>query len=194
MRLSFIFTMLLLINACATLDVDVDYDPSADFKRLSRYAWQEEKQPASGNVLLDSNTLLHDRIRAEVEQSLAARGFKKSDVANADFLAIYRVMVEDKTRVTLIDPFYSYPYNWRYGYYHRHFYSSFAWSYFPEERIYEYQQGTIVIDFVNPKSKKLLWRGAVTEDIGYYTDQVQKQRFVEQAVKSILARFPPQRK
>lgn len=192
-RLILVPLLLVILSSCATVRVDVDYDTSADFSRLSRYAWMEDKPPVSGNALLDSNTLMHDRIRNGIDQWLKDRGYQKSDNKEADFFVLYRMVLENKTRVTVMNPYYDYPYSWRFGY-RRAFYSSFAWSYYPEERIYEYQRGTLVIDIVDAKSKKLLWRGMSYEDVSPNTTQKKKQRYVDRAIKSILSRFPPLQK
>ncbi|WP_305909330.1 DUF4136 domain-containing protein [Methylomarinum sp. Ch1-1] len=188
-----IFPLFLLLSSCATVKVDVDYDGAADFSQLKRYAWLEEKPPSSGNTLLDTNNLLHDRIHQGIDAWFARHGYRKTEVDEADFLVLYRVVVENKTRVTVLSPYYDYPYSWRFGY-HRYYYSSFssfAWSYYPEHRVYEYQRGTLIIDIVDPKSKKLLWRGMAYEDISPHTTQEKKQRYVGRAIKSILAKFPP---
>lgn len=190
MRKILISSLLLMLTACASIKVDVDYDVEADFKHLYQYAWLEDKAPLSGNKLLDSNTLMHDRIRTGIDQWLKDHGYLKGNAKEADFLVLYRMVVENKTRVTVMNPYYGYPYSWRFGY-RRGFYSSFAWSYYPDEHVYEYQRGTLVIDVVDPNSKKLMWRGMAYEDISPYTTQKKKQRYVDRAVKSILSKFPP---
>lgn len=190
MRRLFFLPVLLMLVSCATIRVDVDYDDAADFSRLYRYAWLEDKPPVSGNKLLDSNTLMHDRIRSGIDRWFKEHHYLKGDAKEADFLVLYRLVVENKTRVTVLNPYYDYPYSWRFGY-RRGFYSSFAWSYYPEQRVYEYQRGTLVIDIVDPHSKKLMWRGMSYEDISPYTTQKKKQRYVDRAIKSILSRFPP---
>ncbi len=185
-----ILPLLLLVTSCATVNVDVDFDEKADFEHLYQYAWLEEKAPVTGNTLLDTNTLLHDRVRSGIDQWLGAHGYIKSKKTEADFLVIYRMVIENKTRVTVLNPYYDYPYSWRFGY-SRYFYSSFAWNYYPEHRVYEYQRGTLIIDIVDPVSKKLMWRGMAYEDISLHTTQETKQRYVDRAIKSILSRFPP---
>ena len=185
-----IFPLLLIISSCATVNVDVDYDDTAEFTKLSKYAWLEDKPPVTGNTLVDSNTLLHDRMRNGINQWFETHGYLKSKAAEADFLVIYRVIVENKTWVTVLNSYYDYPFSWRYGY-NRNYYSSFAWRYYPERRTYEYQRGTLVIDIIDPKSKKLMWRGMAYEDIKPNTSQEKKQQYVARAIKSILARFPP---
>lgn len=193
MRKLLILSLLILVNACATVKVDVDYDDTADFRHLYQYAWLEDRPPVSGNKLLDSNTLMHDRIRSGIDQWLKDHGYLKGGAEEADFLVLYRLVVENKTRVTVLNPYYDYPYSWRFGY-RSGFYSSFAWSYYPEQRVYEYQRGTLVIDIVDPNSKKLMWRGMSYEDISPHTTQQKKQRYVDRAIKSILSRFPPEPK
>jgi uncharacterized protein DUF4136 len=186
-------SLLLLVNACATVNVDVDYDGQADFSRLSRYAWLDDKAPLSGNALIDTNTLLHDRIRGGVKSWFESNGYLLAAQKDADFLVVYRVVVENHTRVTVLNPYYGYPYSWRYGY-RRGYYSSFAWNYYPEQRVYEYQRGTLIIDIVDPNTKKLMWRGMAFEDINPNASQQKKEAYVARAIKAILSRFPPEKR
>ncbi len=191
MRNIFLLPLLFLLNACATVKVDVDYDGQADFTHLYRYAWLDGQPPVSGDNVVDSNTLLHDRIRVGIDQWFTTHGYLKSETGEADFLVIYRFVIENKTRVTVLHPYYDYPYSWRFGYHHRYYYSSFAWHYYPERYAYEYQRGTLVIDLVDPKTKKLMWRGMAYENIRPNTSPDKKQQYVTRAIKSILSRFPP---
>lgn len=192
MRKIVLLALTVLLSSCATVNVDVDYDQAADFAHLYQYAWLEDKQPQSGNALFDSNTLMHDRIRNGVDQWMNEHGYLKGPAKEADFLVLYRLVVENKTRVTVLNPYYDYPYSWRFGY-RRGFYSSYAWSYYPDQQVYEYQRGTLVIDIVEPNSKKLMWRGMSYEDISPHTSREKKQKYVDRAIKAILSRFPPPR-
>ena len=192
MRKLLLLALLVLLNSCATINVDVDYDGKADFDHLYQYAWLEDKAPASGNQLLDSNTLIQDRIHNGIDHWFKEHGYLRSDAKEADFLVLYRLVEENKTQVIVMSPYYGYPYNWRFGY-QSGFYPSFAWSYYPNQRVYEYQRGTLVIDIVDPNTKKLMWRGMSYEDIRPNVSQKKKQRYVDRAVQLILSRFPPKK-
>ncbi len=181
---------LLALNSCATVNVDVDYDESVDFFHLSRYAWLEDVPPKTGNTIVDSNTLMHDRIHLGIDQWFERHGYLKSKRSEADFLVIYRMVVENKTRVSVLNPYYDYPFSWHYGY-NRGYYSSFAWNYYPDLQTYEYQRDTLVIDFVDPKTKKLIWRGMAYQDISPNIRPERKQRYIDKAIQSILSKFPP---
>ncbi len=93
----------LFLNACSTMKVDVDYDPRVNFKRLENYAWLSDKTPVTGNSIIDSDSMLHDRIRQDVDAWMQTHGYHITDKKSADFLLTYRIIMKDKTRVTVLD-------------------------------------------------------------------------------------------
>ncbi len=196
-RKLFILPLLLILSSCSTVKVDVDYDDSAEFIHLSRYAWLEDKASITGNALVDSNTLLHDRIRTGIEQWFDTHGYLKSKSMDADFLVNYRVTKENISRRKALDfsygySFYGYPYSWDYGYYsyYPYYYSPYVGGYYPGS-YYSYQRNALVIDIINPESKKLMWRGMAYLDINFSSSQKNKEKYVERTIQTILSRFPP---
>lgn len=185
-RLTGIFSLLLLFSGCSTLQVNVDYDQAATFDNLRSYAWVPGTPEKSNNPELDSNTLLHDRIQGAINSWFSNHGYEKKPLQQADFLIAYRVIVEDKTSVTVLNDYYGYPMGWHYGYYRP----------YGAQRtyVYYYQQGSIIIDIVDPKTRKLMWRGSATDDVlrESATPEKRQQRITE-AVNAILKNFPPEK-
>ncbi len=158
------------LAACSSLRVATDHDPKADFARLHVYAWAPRPKPANP---VAENTLVANRIKNAVDAELAAKGFKKDDAARADFLVDFATATRRHVDVQ------SWP-TWtrrRYG-----------WSGWNDVEVYEYAVGTLVVGVVDPKTNELLWRGsasrALDEDSG-------SEKRVDEAVKALLADFPP---
>ncbi len=187
-----ILTLLLLfLTGCATTHVDVDYDPTIQFKHLSRYSWLQAPSQTSGDQLLDSNTLLHDNLKKQIELGFKIRGYLQSEREAADFLVIYRIIVEDRSKTSVLHSSYHFPMHWHYGV--GGYYSSFAWHYYPQTYTYEYQQGTLVIDIINPDNQKLMWRGMAHKNYRPNATQLEKQSLFSQAIHTIMKQFPPER-
>ncbi len=178
----------LVLSACSTLHVDVDYDPGIHFNQLKHYAWLSDAAPKTGNAIIDSDSLLHDRIHQEADAWMANHGYRQTAREQADFLLTYRLIMENKTRVTVLDNYYAYPLYWRYGY-TAHPFAYPYWSYFPEIQTYEYQRGTFLLDVINPKTKKLMWRGMVYRNLDKNVSQQRLKDYASQAVLTLLQRF-----
>lgn len=178
----------LFLTACSTMPVDVDYDPGIQFQRLKHYAWLTEKAPKSGNPIIDSDSLLHDRLHQEADAWLAAHGYRKTTRKQADFLLTYRLIMEDKTRVSVLNNYYAYPTFWSYGYYGYPFAYSY-WQYYPEIQTYEYQRGTFILDIINPKTQKLMWRGMAYQNLSRNVSQQELKNTASKAILKLLGQF-----
>lgn len=174
---------LLALSGCSTMQVHSDYDPAASFDGLQTYDWvMNEKEPATDPRL--SDPLLDKRIRELVEKQLAAQGYGRSSTGTPDFMVGYHVALEKKLAVSTMNDYYGYRAGW-------------GWSYgagtgrlMPESYVYEYEQGSLIIDIVNPKTRELMWRGSAQAEV----NQKKSAEQLTEAVQRILERFPPKQK
>ena len=60
-----------------------------------------------------------------------------------------------------------------------------------ETRVDEYQQGSLIIDMIDPTSLELIWRGIGSKRLPESTDAAEMDKLVGEIVKSILVKFPP---
>lgn len=165
------------------MQVQSDYDPAARFDGLQTYDWvKTEGKPAADPRL--SDPLLDKRIRDLVETQLAAQGYRPSSTGTPDFMVGYHVALEKKLAVSTMNDYYGYRAGW-------------GWSYgagtgrmMPESYVYEYEQGSLIIDIVNPKTRELMWRGSAQAEV----NQKKRAEQLAEAVQRILQRFPPQQK
>jgi len=187
-RVAMMFLGVFLLGGCASMSVSSDYDPKADFSSLKTYDW-EGPQPITGNPRLD-NDLLHERIRNAVERELTLKGYRKVTV-DPDFKVAYNVGLENKLDVTTIPTYdYSYPsYYSRVGGFGR--YEGYRPS--TEVNVYQYEEGTLLLDIVNPETKKLIWRGTAKAEVNAGDSPERKEARVNEAVSKMLAQFPPQK-
>jgi hypothetical protein len=176
--------MALLLQGCATgAHVRVDYDQKANFSALRSYAWApmtiEERQEKS------RNSLTHERIRSAVDSYLAAHGYAKVDEAQADFLVAHSVTVEQRTQVQ------STQMSVGYGRYGARGGIGVAYGIPIESTVYQYKVGTLIIDIIDTRQKRLVWRASGERTLGEDLTPEERTKIIDTTVGEILGRFPP---
>jgi len=165
--------------ACSTLVVNSDYDPQANFSMLRTYGWSPGGQVDVGDPRVD-NALLESRVRSAVERELNAKGFALKVEGQPDFWVSYHAGIESKLDVTTLET------NWPYS----RGYSSWGGTY--ETQVREYEQGTLIIDIVNPRDETLMWRGTAQAEVHASATPEKRTKRANEVVARILANFPPQ--
>ena len=56
---------------------------------------------------------------------------------------------------------------------------------------YQYEQGRLILDFVDSKSNKLLWQGSAEVDIDFVRNPEQSRKMINEVVQKILEKYPP---
>jgi len=175
---------LIALAGCSSISVNHSYDPGADFGELRTYAWIPVPDASGGDELTIKN------VQYSVNKRLREKGFVPTSSA-PDFLVAIHGGKEKKVDVQqwgytyadrnyyLYDP---YPMLGRYGYA-----APRQIQYRQGVDVYEYELGTLVLDFVNPGNKELIWRGTATAVV---SDPVSAAK-IDQAVVKLLEGFPP---
>lgn len=172
---------LVVMAGCAsTPNTFANTDPTADFSSYKTYGFLEELATDKENYeSLESNFL-----KVAVAQQMDLRGMTYSQ--DPDVLVNFYIHTKEKVRSRSVpttgayygfrDPFYD---TWGgYGGY--------------ETRIDQYTEGTLNIDVVDAKSKKLVWEGAVA---GRVTEKDVRnlEQTIDEAVAVIFESYPVQR-
>ena len=170
--------LVLSLAACAPR-ILVEHDSNASFSGFHRFAWVTPPSGPVKNPIIDSQ-ILEQRIQGAVIATLKTRGYIEiSPKDNPDFLVTYHTSTREvqdtgsSFSVGIVDAF---PY-------------SVAGVIVPvggTSRSHE--EGTLMLDVIDGKSKRLVWRGWTT---GWVTQQNYSEQAVDQAVQEILAKFPP---
>jgi hypothetical protein len=186
---NFLVLMMLgfFIGGCTTINVSSDYDANANFTALKTYDWAGD-HPITGNPRLD-NDILHARIHNAIEQELAAKGFQKTAGGTPDFKLAYHIGLEQKLDVVTFNDYdYAYPasYNMRTGFDHH----MGAWP-ASQTNVYQYEEGTLLLDIIDPSSKQLIWRGSAATEVDPSQSSEKKEAKINKAVHKLLAQFPP---
>jgi hypothetical protein len=169
-------SVMLVCAACNPVQVRTVTAPDADISSRPTFRLLPPPKP-KGNVQLTSNdpmlvnSITYRRVRDAIRQALEKRGYRYSEDSAAMDIAYYAT-AQPKLDIQ----------TWNYGY---------GWRRFPREQteVYQYEQGTVIVDAVDPVTHEMLWRGqgraAVSEDPDKYAQELEK------AVQAIIAKFPP---
>lgn len=177
---------LFLLSGCGSvIRVDADYRQDFDFSPLQSYAWLEPAAPPSADIRID-NDLYKDRVVSAVENALAGKGLVKAEDGHPDFLVTWFGAIDKKMRAETINYFYS-----RYwGGSYQGFYGPWGGG-FSSTQVYEYEVGTLIIDFLTPEQKRLFWRGTGQSYVEQGRSPREITESVAKTVAAILEQFPP---
>jgi len=183
------FVILLFVSGCSTIKVTSDYDPAVSFTGLQSYQWITDSPKKTGDPRIDGNTLLQKRVRNAVDNSLASKGYQKVSSGKPDFLVTYHVTLDKQTEIQTINTYNHYGPGWGWGY-GRNYYP--AMGYGTETFVYTYDQGSLIIDIVEPDSRGLIWRGSATDEVNLSNSPEKKEQKINEAIEKLLEQFPPQ--
>jgi len=97
---------------------------------------------------------------------------------NSDFQVAYHGGSENKIEVS----------NWGYAYGQRGAYYGASRS---SVDVYQYQEGSLIIDIVDTKTHKLIWRGTARKVLDTNPTPEERTATINAAVAKILEAFPP---
>jgi hypothetical protein len=158
--------------------VTSDYDTAADFDALKTFDWM----PATGNAAGDE--LLVKRIRSTVDAQLQAKG-RTMSADNPDFLIGMELSGQTITGGSVgVGMSVGIPVGRR---------GSLSVG-GGKSRSSEKKEGTLVMDFVDAKTKSLIWKATVTDAVDPSASAEQKQKKIDEVIAAMLAQFPPKKK
>jgi Domain of unknown function (DUF4136) len=180
-----VLLLLCVLSACRSFNVHSDWDEAVGFEGYQRFFWLEPPVAEGADPFAD-NSLLRKRIRTAVEANLTARGLVSvEDPANADFLVTYGVLLDEKLNVNSggAGAYGSYGYGgWSPGF-----------GIYGRTDVRDYQEATLVVDFLHPESEELVWRGWGSGFI-QTRDRERGPERLEAGVNAVLDAFPPTRR
>jgi hypothetical protein len=152
-RVFLALTTFALMTACASsTNIHSDYDHSVDFSQYKTYGYYSPMGIENPNY----SSLLGQMFRDAIDIQMKQRGYVKS--SNPDVLFNVSARLEDKTRVTTTsDPM---MHGGGYYGYRGGMYDPWGgYGYGTSTHVSQYTQGTVNIDMVDPRLKRMLWEG-----------------------------------
>lgn len=164
----------LTLSACATMSVSSHVAPGLDFTRYHSWLWVPADPLPASDARLD-NSLFKDQFQGAVERELAKRGLALTGDAEAPDLRVhYHANVAPHISVNSAD--------------------QTVGACYDEDcavRVLEHEVGTIVLDVVDARTNRLIWRGwAQTSVEGVLDNPRRLEERIQKAVAGMFARFP----
>lgn len=165
----------LAITACATstMSVSSHVDHTANFVAYRTYSWGPADALPTGDPRLDKDPFFKDQFQGAVEKQLALKGLALV-TGNPDLLIHYHANISEKLDVSGIDRSRAY-----------------CIGEGCQAEVTTYDAGTLVLDIVDAKTNKLIWRGWAQDAIKtMLTDQNEMAREIKEAVPRMVGQFP----
>jgi Domain of unknown function (DUF4136) len=170
---------LLCVIPCTAQKVTITVDKAFDFKSAKRYAWGQNKLITRQGAANDA--LINERIVAEVNSTLAAKGFIE-DRANPDFYVSYNAGSSDPSlkmegayspaspaSTAVVQPIYGIPQNVWYS-----------------------VDGHVTFHIIDSKSNKAVWSALATKKIhDPHKGMKDMPKQVQTIVSKTFKNFPP---
>lgn len=182
-KLFLIGTIFLLFSGCSTLDTEVDYDTAYEFKDQTHYSIVHSDREGD-------NTLVNDRIKEAIKISLNAKEYEEVKESEADLLFVFHVNVQKMSDIRTDYEMVGYGgfgYGMGFGGYGR----GFGTAMVVHPSTYKWTEGKLIIDALNPRSKKIVWRGVATDELSQNSSTPQeKTLYINKVVSKLMEKFP----
>jgi hypothetical protein len=166
--------LLAVFGGCANITTGADYPAGLLLTSQQTFGWGVDDALPVGDPRLDNNPFFDSRVRAAVELELAARGLRRAEAA-PDLLVHYHASVRQRVDVVRADE--------ARGYSNPDLRLS--------ERVIEFEEGTLIVDMVDAKTRAVIWRGWAQTDVGgLIGDPRAMERRINSSVRQMMQRLP----
>jgi hypothetical protein len=163
---------------CSTVTVTTDYDRSVSFAKYRSYSLSPA---ARGQTLSPSSEAA---LRESLRTKLAERGIGQVQSGKADLAVVRHVFTQEKLAVQQYTDWGYGSSAWPYGY---GYYSPWAGAPMTYTDVHQYTEGTLVLDFVDTRTKKLVFRGVGQAVVSGPESNAGK---IQEAVEKIVEKLP----
>jgi hypothetical protein len=162
-------------TGCATrMTVSSHVERGLDTSIYRTFDWGPPDALPVGDPRLDGNPFFKDHLAGAVEKGLAAHGLEMSSAGQPDLLVHYHANISTRLNVNRVDSAYGYC----------------SQGDCPLD-IVDYEAGTLILDFVDARSNRLIWRGWAQHGINaVLNDPDRMEATINEAVTRMLRRFP----
>jgi len=182
-----------LFSGCSP-SVTVQQKAGVDFSKYRTYDWgkMDVKAANSQNPIYKSS-LNDELIQNAISSELGKRGLRRvQGNAKPDLFLAYHVYIEQAERTVANPPATGYAYPYAFSYRGAFFPVNYGYWYGPPMyntgyRTETYKEGTLILDFIDARSRNLVWRGSVADDVNNPANIGPE---VAKAAKEILDKFP----
>jgi hypothetical protein len=165
-------------GGCATtMSVSSHVDRSLNFAQYRTFDWGPADALPTGDPRLDRDRFFKDHVQGAVERGLAVRGLELTSSHTPDLLIHYHANISERIDVNKADRAYGYC----------------RAADCPPETVW-YEAGTLVLDFMDSHTNKLVWRGWAQNSVeDMLRNQAKMAKTIDQAVAEMLRQLPQRR-
>ncbi len=160
--------------------IRVDYEHGNDFTKYKTYKWVKMKESPDVNQIVDQ------RIVGAIDAAMTKEGLTKSE-SNPDLFIGYQAVLTQQQQLTTFTngagPGWGYGARWGYGW------GASSISTTTSNTI---NNGTLVVDLMDPQQQKLVFRGIGTDTLSDKPEKNAKK--IQKAVSKIFEKYPPKDK
>jgi hypothetical protein len=167
------------LAGCSSMRIRTEYDTSAQFAAYKTYAWLAAA-PGPEEAPPIRDPAVHARVVEAVDREMGKKGLVRTtlDAAPDFFVTVHGW---SRNRIDVV--------NYGYGYGGAYAYGPYPGAVaVPITEVREYTEGTLLLDFVDAKTKKLVWRGTATDTI---TSPDNVRATIDAAARKLLEAYPP---
>jgi hypothetical protein len=163
----------LIIPGCAPITVSSHVERTARFADYITFDWGPRDALPTGDPRLDNNAMFNDYLQGAIEKHLAVKGFVRMVTGEPDLLVHYHANVSQRVEVS------------------RNYEGNATGYDAYEPRVTELELGTIVVDLIDAKTDRLVWRGWTQQSIaGLIDDQDQLEEQTLKGIAKLMQRLP----
>jgi hypothetical protein len=171
------------LAGCSSVKIRTEFDPAAPFASYRSYAWVTSA-PGSEQAAPMRDPRVRAQVVAALDREMAKKGLVLTSIdASPDFLV--SVLGWSNTQIDVQNYGYAYGASYAYGPYGPTTVAA------PVTQVREYTEGTLLLDFVDAKTKKLVWRGTATDTIA---SPESVRASIDEAARKLLEAYPPKPK
>lgn len=175
-----LLTALTVTSPLYAASVETDYDTSTDFSGLNYYQWQAQTDNVDAMYSMLGSGNIEDALTPSIDQRLSpANAQHPTNLLVRYYIRDAKKIVDDRPQIGI-----------GIGGMNNNVGGGFSFS-FPLGGDKLDKQAHVVIDFIDAKTEKLLWRGSLVTGMSSTSTEI-NQRQVQKAAAEILKKFPPQ--
>jgi glutaredoxin len=168
----------LFLSACSSVpDAGAVYQTRFDFSQVKTYSMYERNSEFREFQSIDDIT--RNGLELAIERAMDDKGFLYSNIDLADLIVSYHIIGKGGKDYALYNKAVLYC-----------DYCLRANTWQTENKNWKISVGSLILDFVDPKTKRSVWRGVSDLDIDVEDNSRKSNEKIIMAIKSLLALYP----
>jgi len=162
-----------VLSGCATMRVSSHVERGLDFSQYRTFDWGPRDALPVGDPRLDKDPFFRDQVEGAIERQMAARGFERSAISESPDVRIhYHASINQRLDV-------------------REDRNGNCDNDDCPGRVIEYEAGTLVVDIVDARTDRLIWRGWAQDSVeGVPGNRDRLRRTIDEGVTRMFERLP----